>query len=150
MIRITFTSVLSRPNLIHFSFQVAKITYFHPRRFSARDENIIFAPLKLKWIRLFLKNTEVNVPFYPKNGSLCSSVPWAHVCIQKNLDKQDRHWTFLLRTCNSGRPNQTPTPDLKEMPHILVILQLNNMLLYFRPTLHQIHSVTRLKNYFNH
>ena len=35
MIRITFTSVLSWPNLIHFSFRVAKITYFHPHLFTA-------------------------------------------------------------------------------------------------------------------
>ena len=48
MKRITFTSVLSRPNLIHFSFRVAKITYFHPRRFAAWGKNVIFAPLKLK------------------------------------------------------------------------------------------------------
>ena len=48
MIRIMFTPVLSQPNLIHFSFRVAKIIYFHSRRFAAQDENVIFAPLKLK------------------------------------------------------------------------------------------------------
>ena len=32
---ITFSSVLSNNNFIHVSFQVAKMTYFHPRRFGA-------------------------------------------------------------------------------------------------------------------
>ena len=54
---------MPRPNLIHFSFWEAKMTYFHPRRFAAWDENVIFASLKLKWIRLCLDKTVVNVIF---------------------------------------------------------------------------------------
>ena len=56
-------TVLSRPNLIHFSFREAKMTYFHLRRFAAQDENVIFASLKLKWIRLCLDKTVMNVIF---------------------------------------------------------------------------------------
>ena len=67
---IMFTSVFSRPNLIYFSFWVAKIAYFHPHRFVAWGENIIFAPLKLTWIQLCLAKTDVNV---------LSKCEWYHV-----------------------------------------------------------------------
>ena len=65
---------MSWPNLIHFSFQEAKMTYFHPRRFAARDENVIFASLKLKWIRLCLGKTNVNVIFLSRCFNLVYSI----------------------------------------------------------------------------
>ena len=57
--RITFTTVLSWPNLIHFSFRVAKITYFHPHCFAAWGKNV-----KLKWIQLRHDKTGINVLFF--------------------------------------------------------------------------------------
>ena len=44
MIRITFTSVLSRPNLIHVSFQVAKLNLFSPLPLRGLGQKYHFCP----------------------------------------------------------------------------------------------------------
>ena len=44
MIRITFTSVLSRPNLIHVSFRVAKMNLFSPSPLRGSGRKYHFCP----------------------------------------------------------------------------------------------------------
>ena len=73
MIRITFTSILSRPNLIHIRFWVAKLNLFSPLPLRGSGQKYHFCP----------PQTDVNSIVPEQNGrkrsifkkqSLCGSL----------------------------------------------------------------------------
>ena len=102
MIRITFTSVLSRPNLIHVSFQGAKMNLFSPSPLRGSGKNkFIFATRKLTWMRLGRDKMDVNVIliilpniFWLKNKKKSHFLAsWARILF---LPSWLRKWKFLL------------------------------------------------------